>query len=707
MSVNQSDHVFRQVNRHFHLGAVGMMGDEQLLERFVANHDESAEAAFEELMIRHGPMVFGVCRRVLQDPHDAQDAYQAVFLVLAKRARSIRRRDSIASWLFGVAHRVAARARSRAARRRAIELRVAEQNSEDYLPTEHSADWEVLHNEVDQLPERLRAPLVLCYLEGLTYGAAAHQLGLSDGTLRGRLAQARDRLRRRLTWRGVNTPAVLLTAGVSTQPDLPVPASLVRSTIRVVLGSTSANNAAVLARGVLKAMLLNQLKLAGALVLIASVCLTAGLSWAVGPRPAAQPPDAKPPAVFATAAETTASKKPAPRQVEVRGVVVDEAGQTVAGAEVRADAFTDREAGGVTGKDGSFAIPVRRQRVEGASLLARSAGGDRVGIFQYGFNLTGAEEGAPARIALEPGREFVVRVIDSSRAAVAGAAVEAAGNFAVLDGGTTGPDGSVRLNVPADAKIEWVIALKSGRGFDYAEYGTIDERGRTKGGAAAAEIPMSVSLTLDGARTARIKAVDRDGKPLTGVAFTPWLLHKEGRRSQVNFSSRILQATTGPEGVASFDWLPASRDALMFWPTSEGYASRRVELKEGENGPVMARLTRTEAIRGHVVGIDGSPVAGIEVRAIGTGQGTDNGHGQARTAADGSYEMNVNPREAYAVFVDDKEWTAPTHLDVAVREGKPVDGVNFRLSRGTVRQAAGNRLPGFGADDETPFRKRC
>ena len=149
---------------------------------------------------------------------------------------------------------------------------------------------------------------------------------------------------------------------------------------------------------------------------------------------------------------------------------------------------------------------------------------------------------------------------------MAGAAVEAAGNFAVFDSATTGADGSVRLHVPADAKVEWVIALKSGRGFDYAEYGTIDEHGRSKGGAPAAEIPTSVALTLDGARTARIKAVDRDGKPLAGVGFYPWLLHKEGRRSQVNFSSRIFDATTGPDGVATFDWLPATKSELIFWP---------------------------------------------------------------------------------------------------------------------------------------------
>ncbi len=135
-------------------------------------------------MIRHGPMVFGVCRRVLHDPHDAEDACQAVFLVLASLAGSIWRKHSVASWLFGVAHRVAVRARGRAARRRSIELRIAERTTEAFSPSEEGTDWSILHNEVDRLPERLRAPLVLCYLEGLPYNAAAQQLALSEGTLR-------------------------------------------------------------------------------------------------------------------------------------------------------------------------------------------------------------------------------------------------------------------------------------------------------------------------------------------------------------------------------------------------------------------------------------------------------------------------------------------------------------------------------------------
>ena len=158
MASRSSDHVLHQMQRIFNLGTVGMVSDAQLLDWFVSLKDESAEAAFEELMIRHGPMVFGICKSVLRDAHDAQDAFQAVFMVLANRASAIRRKNSVASWLFGVAQRVAARARGRAARRRSIDQQAAQQASECYIPPAYDPDRELLDEELERLPERLRAP---------------------------------------------------------------------------------------------------------------------------------------------------------------------------------------------------------------------------------------------------------------------------------------------------------------------------------------------------------------------------------------------------------------------------------------------------------------------------------------------------------------------------------------------------------------------
>ncbi len=203
------------------IGAVGPLSDAQLVDRFVARRDEAAEAAFEELVNRHGPMVLRVCRSVLHCEHDAEDAFQAVFLVLANRASSIRGSGSVASWLFGVAQRVANRSKRSAARRNALNQLVAGRTSESYLPAEYDPDWEILHEEIAGLPEQLRAPVVLCCLQGLTYAAAAHQLALSEMAVRGRLARARDRLRQRLTGRGVTVPGGLVVAGAAGQARRP------------------------------------------------------------------------------------------------------------------------------------------------------------------------------------------------------------------------------------------------------------------------------------------------------------------------------------------------------------------------------------------------------------------------------------------------------------------------------------------------------
>ena len=216
--------------------------------------------------------MFRVCAGAypFRDAHDAEDAFQAAFLVLAHRAGAIRRRGSVASWLFGVAHRVSSRARSRSARRRALDREAAESTPEARLPDEDDGDREILHQEVDRLPERLRAPVVLCYLEGLTYAAAAHQLELSEGAFRGRLAQARERLRRRLTDRGVTIPAGLLVAGAVSESSAraAIPPALVQGTIRIALGFLAGDTAAILARGVLRAMLIRQVKIASALFII-------------------------------------------------------------------------------------------------------------------------------------------------------------------------------------------------------------------------------------------------------------------------------------------------------------------------------------------------------------------------------------------------------------------------------------------------------
>src|SRR5262245_13301756 len=178
--------VLKHLRILFDHGSIGGLSDGQLLDRFGSDHDE---AAFAALVERHGPMVLRLSRQVIGDEHEAQDAAQAVFLVPARRAGSIRRRDSVASWLYRVARRIASRARVVAARRRETEWRgglraVPRDEGREAIPRTE------LYEELDRLPERYRAPLVLCHLEGLTHEQAAQRLRCPLRTVQTRLLRA-------------------------------------------------------------------------------------------------------------------------------------------------------------------------------------------------------------------------------------------------------------------------------------------------------------------------------------------------------------------------------------------------------------------------------------------------------------------------------------------------------------------------------------
>ena len=207
--------VLAAIDRLFRAGTAAGLSDAQLMERFATRHGEAAEAAFAALMERHGPMVLRVCRRVLNDPHDAQDAFQATFLILVRRPGAVRQRASLAGWLYGVALRVAAHSRAASARRRVVEQAAGTRLASGYVPDEGRHEvWE----EVDRLPERYRLAVVLCYLEGLTHEQAAARLGWPVGTVRSRLARARERLRGRLVKRGL-APGGAVLAGLVSSAD--------------------------------------------------------------------------------------------------------------------------------------------------------------------------------------------------------------------------------------------------------------------------------------------------------------------------------------------------------------------------------------------------------------------------------------------------------------------------------------------------------
>jgi RNA polymerase sigma factor (sigma-70 family) len=273
-------HFFRTVLR-----ADRALADGELLESYLRSRDD---AAFEALVRRHGPMVWGVCRRALPHYHDAEDAFQATFLVLVRKAASVRPRELVAGWLYGVAHQTARKARATVARRRGREWQVAE------MPEPTAAEperWDelrpLLDQELSRLPQKFRAAVLLCDLEGKTRKEAARQLGVPEGTLAAWVARGRGMLARRLSRRGLALSGAAAAAALSRAAATgAVPHAVVCSTVKAAhlfwagQAAAASPNAVALAEGVLRSMFLKRLKMIGCVLL--AVAAAAGVLTAIG-----------------------------------------------------------------------------------------------------------------------------------------------------------------------------------------------------------------------------------------------------------------------------------------------------------------------------------------------------------------------------------------------------------------------------------------
>ncbi|MHB1561482.1 MAG: sigma-70 family RNA polymerase sigma factor [Isosphaeraceae bacterium] len=372
------------------VGVVGDLNDGQLLRGCLGspdgqNHAQAqAQAAFSALVQRHGPMVLKVCRQVVGDLHDADDAFQATFLVLLRRAGSVRNVDSVASWLHGVVYRVSRRARIAAVERRARERRAAEMNTLRHDGgTGKPESWEELHEEIARLPARYREPIVLCYLEGLTTGAAAGRLQCAQGTVLSRLSRGREQLRARLIRRGLAPEGRLVTRGLA--PDLEsthLPGPLLAATVELgtrllertgPVASAVPASVASLTEGVLHAMFWTKLRTAG-LAGLAVATLAVGAADAIAraypeskagrvnrPRQAAQ----EPPAPKAKPADrATAAYLPLPARDELHRLLRRAAGEGIAMARAKpmpeswcltAIAVVQAKAGDIDGARATFA----------------------------------------------------------------------------------------------------------------------------------------------------------------------------------------------------------------------------------------------------------------------------------------------------------------------------------------------------------------
>ena len=291
----------RDLDRLLRLGTDGSITDSQLLELFLGGNEESASLAFEAIVERHGPMVLRTCRMVLGDRHAAEDAFQATFFVLARKARALGSRELLGNWLYGVASRISRKARIRNLKQNARDHAFAYRGEFALNGTPHDeAQTElcrIVHEEIDRLPGAYRSAVVVCYLQGKSQAQAAEQLKLTETTVRGRLARARKLLGRRLTVRGV-APAALLIALESLDACADsVPRATVLGTASSALHFIHRTNAAqgaisalarALAEGELSVMLFHQLKTIAATVVVLGGLATAGALLAEGAARAQQ-----------------------------------------------------------------------------------------------------------------------------------------------------------------------------------------------------------------------------------------------------------------------------------------------------------------------------------------------------------------------------------------------------------------------------------
>jgi thiol-disulfide isomerase/thioredoxin len=362
----------------------------------------------------------------------------------------------------------------------------------------------------------------------------------------------------------------------------------------------------------------------------------------------------------------------------LQGIVADEAGTLLANAKVTAvNGVVTHET--TTDAQGRFEFRVSTTAAGGIFVpLAAETSDGRLGSLAVQ-----QQQPEPVRLVVKPGRTISVHVQDDNGRIVADADVVFLSNYRRLASGQTDASGRWQGRVPAELKDWTVVALKSNVGLDYAT-------GARSRGAVAEEhpLPTELRLKLDGARTFKVKAVDRDNRSVSGVRVGTWLVQKPNYEAEINVSMTALRApVTDENGEAVIDWLPAktARSWTIMYHAENQYALDHAFFIPA-NDPkeeITINLLPIEELSGRVTHADGRPAEGIIVNAQGKGGGSNDCRASAKTGADGRYKLRAFSEQAYVVAIADKEWTAPYRADIVVRAGQPVTGIDFVLMQPT------------------------
>jgi RNA polymerase sigma factor (sigma-70 family) len=642
----------RHLSEIFGKGSAAGMGDGELLARYA---DSNEEMAFEALVQRHGPMVLATCRAVLRNEHDIEDAFQATFLVLARKAGTIRVGDALGGWLHRVAYRASVEASLAARRRRRTETEaraMAPPDATDPGP-DVGPDWStILHEELDRLPDGQRLPVVLCDLEGLTYERAAGQLGWSVAKFRSRLARARRRLRDRLTRRGVQVSGAVPLLAPPGAPAAPapvaVPPALVRATVAAATGGPSSVGAAILARILLRGMLMTKIQIGATAALAAVGVITAGAGVRNDPQPVKEP-EAPPPAAREAAGkeDTTPSAT-----VEIRGVVVDPEGKPVAGAAIRAfSSDLDSAVREATSRpDGRFAIRLPKPNEALLGYMAdypwiiASAPGFGIG---WATGVSHPDDPAERKVTLTPeGPPIEGRIIDLEGRPVTGARVKlsaiwydqkqdmaawiararkgAEGNLwqglhlQPLDRlltieARTGPDGRFRLTGAGRDRIADLLITGEGIATTPVKvFSRPEPELRTDDRGMMVRTPLLIhapKFQLAVPRSKRVEGVIRDrdsGRPIAGLEIKAAVFDEHSL-----IPAEGIEAKTDAQGRYRLDGLPRAPAYRLFLEPGKGLPYAKATLRVAAETPAFEPVAFDLAMK-----------RGILVRGKATEKGT-------------------------------------------------------------------------------------
>ncbi len=674
--------------------------DARLLAGYVEGGDA---AAFEALVRRHGPMVYGVCRRVLAGHQDAEDAFQATFLVLARKAAAVAPRELLPNWLHGVAHTTALQARRAAARRRAHERRYARQPAPDAAEPPGDDLRPLLDRELGRLPERYRVAVVLCDLEGKTRTEAARQLGWPEGTVAGTLARARTLLAARLTRRGVTLAGVPLAA-------LLPPDAVVAAAVTASMSGPAAGPVAALTHGVLHAMLLTNLKVAFVAVAAVAVAVAAG---GYGVSVALRVPTVSA-ALEAPAAKPDDAPEAVPAEAHaVAGRVVRESdGAAVAGADVQLHQLHSSEprrpvTSAKSDADGAFAFPgVPRglytlQAVAGG-LTSRTEAEEGLRVV-----VPAPPEAKPTVLTVRSGCPLKVRVLsEATGKPIPGARV----GFVWSDVDPKPTDAQGEVEFTALPKVVWYAQATA------AGYAQVTQAVSLQIGEPAT---LELRLPLGAAAVGVVRVAD--GQPVGEVVL-------QVRTASPGF--RSYEFRTDAAGRFHIDHLPAGRSVtLSVLDPKYEVVTKVLRLTAGQAEPTPVELTLTRrphggSVTGVVTDPQGKPVAGAFLRVTGLSARETR---DATTDAKGRYTLDdvfagpaghevVVRAEGFApraVAFKPGTVAAPAVADVKLQaghrvRGRVVDAAGKPLANASVEFSGGLSLHGFGnygtTDGEGRFR---